>query len=416
MPEVWILNHYAIAPDSSGSTRHYDLARGLLLNGWIVKIVASAFEHQTGADRLAGKRIGFLSQIIDGVEFVWVRTLVYRGNGPKRVLNMFTYSVRALIFGLKQTRPDIIIGSSLHPFAALVAYVLSRWHGCKFYFEVRDLWPQTMIELGEISEKSLLVWLLRYIERFLYEKANKIVAVLPAIRDYVRQYGVTPEKIVFIPNGVNLELFDLNERAVPVDIFNKVKTLDSKFIAIYTGAHGLANELHTIIDAAAILNEKQNSVHFLLIGEGPLKPSLEERARKLALSNITFLPPVEKGCVPTILKMASVGLICLKPTSLYRYGISLNKSFDYMAAGLPVVMTGTGEGNPVELAGAGIVLPGRSPEALATTLSELAVNQEIINEMGKRGMEYVERNHSTQVLALKLHHLMSEDVALCRKK
>lgn len=408
---LWVLNHYAIAPGSPGGTRHYDLACQLVKKGWEVTIFASSFDHHTHSEKhlQAGER--FKEEIYNGVRFVWLKTTSYKGNSWRRVVNMFSYTLRVLIYGFKygkQQKPQVIIGSSLHPFAAWTGYILSRCFKCPFVFEVRDLWPQTLIDLGKASPFHPVVVLLRWLELFLYRRAVKTIVLLPGAHKYIQSRGIPAEKIFFLPNGVDLARYDKKDYVLPPALEEVVGNLKNKVLFVYAGSHGLANSLDTLLDAARILKENGvNHVHLLLIGDGPEKSRLMQRAGKEGLSNVTFADPVPKDSVPSLLNKAFGGIFCLVPSPLYNYGISLNKIFDYMAAGLPVIMTGQAFGNPISISGGGIVLPGGNAEALAKAMSDLANDTGKASDMGKKARSYVEKEHSMEVLGNRLNDLLT---------
>lgn len=401
---LWILNHYAAGPSAAMGTRHYDLGKELVRLGWQVTIFASSFEHSSGREMHLRPGETVKEETCEGVKFVWLRTPAYRGNGWRRIINMLTYVLRVLWNAWHRERPDVIIGSSVHPFAAWAAYVLARHHKARFFFEVRDLWPQTLIDLGKMAPSHPAVRLLAWLERFLYAKADKILVLLPKADEYITALGFPAEKIVYLPNGVDLRRYDEPLPKLPEEITRVVDDLQGKLIAVYTGSHGLANHLDVLLDTAQLLKERgSDAVHFLLVGDGPEKQRLMQSAESRSLTNVTFLPPLRKTYIPSLLRKCSVGVFCLTPSPLYRYGISLNKMFDYMAAGLPIVMTGSAAGNPVEDSGCGVVLNGDDVTGFADVLEEWAREPERARRLGKRGREYVREKHSMTALAAKLN-------------
>ena len=183
---IWIFNHYAITPDMPGGTRHYDLSRELLKEGYNVTIFASSFNYVTRREeRLKGGE-SFRLEWVKGIRYVWLKTFPYLKSDWRRVLNWLSYAVRVIFFSIKiKEKPDVIIGSSVHLFAPLAAYALSRLKRSKFIFEVRDLWPQTLIDIGSISKNHPLIIFFRFLERFLYRNADKIINLLPNAGDYI---------------------------------------------------------------------------------------------------------------------------------------------------------------------------------------------------------------------------------------
>ncbi|HBC93999.1 MAG TPA: glycosyltransferase WbuB, partial [Pelotomaculum sp.] len=195
MPKLWILNHYAVGPGESGGTRHFDLARELVKMGWDVSIFAASVNHIMRRETHLQSGEKTKQEVHDGVRFFWLRTPVYDGNGPRRIWNMLVYTMSVLRSAWRRERPEsspeIIIGSSVHLFAAFAAYILARRHRCRFIFEVRDLWPQAFIEVFKISEYNPAIWLLRRLEIFLYRKAEKIIVLLPRANEYIERFGIS---------------------------------------------------------------------------------------------------------------------------------------------------------------------------------------------------------------------------------
>jgi glycosyltransferase involved in cell wall biosynthesis len=408
---VWIFNHYAISPGSSGGTRHYDLARELVKQGHCVTIFASSFDHQTRKEKyILDSNNKWKEERFNGVDFVWIKTIPYKKNDWRRVMNMFSYSFRAYNIAKKRNDcPDIILGSLMHPFAPLVAYILSRQFGCSFYFEERDLWPQSLIDLGKVSERNPVVRLLSRMEMFFYKKSDRIIVLFDKAVEYVKQRGINKDKIVFIPNGVDLSRYDNDSKSLPDNFENIFHKLKGKFIAIYTGAHGLANNLDIILDVAHSL--KGSNIHFLLVGDGPEKERLMSRKEQERLDNVSFMPPIPKEYIPSLLKKVNVGLLPLQNSPVFKWGISPNKLYDYMASSLPVILLCNLENTPVEKARAGFVIKEKFKESLAEKLLRLANEEkDQLTKMGQNARTYVEQYHSWAFLSKKLIDVMEENM------
>jgi glycosyltransferase involved in cell wall biosynthesis len=292
-------------------------------------------------------------------------------------------------------RPDLVIGSSVHPLAGLAGLILARRFDVPFVFEVRDLWPQTLIEMGRIGRRSLLARLLRALERLLYRRAAKVVVLMPGARDYIQYSGVDPTKIVWISNGVDLETFDYR---IPPD--------REPLSVVYFGAHGDANGLDYVLQAIARANigRRPPALMFRFIGDGPRKGSLEALAGDLGLNDVVrFEPPVPKAQIPDIAAQADAFILNVRDLPLYRYGISMNKLFDYLAAGRPIIFAGPAEDNPVAAAGAGLCVPGDDVAGMAAAMESLAVMPyEARVSMGQRGRAYVAQHYSFEKLSARL--------------
>lgn len=409
---IRIFNHYAHPNTLPGGTRHHDLGRELVKRGHRVTIFASSFQHSLRQH--VGLRPGerWAMEDADGVRFVWLRTPPYSGNNLGRVWSMVVYMWRAWRLGRALPRrmpdvgrPDIVIGSSVHLLAVLAAYRVARRHRARFVMEVRDLWPQTLVDMGALSPQQPLTQALRWLEQFLYRRAERIVTLLPFAHEYIAGCGVAREKVVWIPNGV-----DLSSASFPTGPDEGREGSD--FVVMYLGAHGQANALDVLLEAARRLAASgEGAIRFVLIGSGPEKERLMAMARGWGLSNVEFRDPISKEFVPQTLAEADALAVVLQDLPLYRYGISLNKLFDYMAAAKPIVFAGAPANNPVKNAVCGLTVPPRDPQALADALVQLAqMSREEREAMGKRGRAYVEEHHDIRKLAEKLESVLSEVV------
>ena len=398
MKIAWLFNHYALPPDQPGGNRHYYLAKHLKEHGWKKYIIASDVNYLTSCKLDIGS-IDFAKRIIDGVSFVLVKVPICKGNEFLRILGMLIYSLKILLpqctKGLQ--KPSIIIGSSVHPFAALSAYLLSKRHKVPFIFEVRDLWPETLIVYKKIRRYGIIAIFLRYIEKFLYKNSRKIIVTLPNAHEYICKLGIPKDKIVFISNGVNLELFS----SIKPKLENQ-----KEFTVSYLGSHGRSNDLSLLIDAMKIIDTEKNSTKLIklhLVGDGPLKNSLIERAKKLNLSNISFHEPINKAELGSLVANTDCFVILVPHLpDLYKYGISMNKIFDYLACKRPIIIATDYLLNPVQESGAGLSIMPNNPEKLAESIVELSIMSHIERiQMGIKGFDHVRKHYCYNTLAAK---------------
>lgn len=399
MKNVWILNHYAQELGGAGGTRHFHLAEYLQTYGWRATVIAASVEHQSGKQRLSPGEMQRCDHF-KGVPFLWVRTPEYQGNGGGRMRNMlaYTWAVLQRRTTAALPRPDVVIGSSVHPFAAVAGAVLASRFKVPFIFEVRDLWPQTLVDMGRLRDDALMTRALRLLERWLYRRAVRTVVLLPLAWQYIVPLGIAKENVVWIPNGVDLSLFP---RATQPPEHG-----DGVFTLMYFGAHGQANGLDNVLRAMQHVQERADGRHIRLrlIGDGPLKPALLQQADALGLHNVTFEPPVPKSQIPALAAQADAFVIAvLSLPNLYRFGISMNKLFDYLAAERPILMASDAANSPVAEAQAGLTVHPDQPEALADAIVEIA-NTPLAQRqsMGRAGREYVEQNHGFDQLAQRL--------------
>jgi len=404
--KIWILNHYAVTPDMPSGTRHYDFAKELVKRGHKVTIFASSFHFSLRREIKLTKNEKYLIENIDGINFVWIKTFPYQKNDWRRVINMLSYMCRTYCLGKKITKinknieqPNIIIGSSVHLLAVLSAYWLTKYYKAKFLMEVRDLWPQTLVDMGNLKENNLIVKTLRILEKNLYKKAEKIITLLPLAKEYITALGIDEKKIIWIPNGVDLTKFKN---------ISKKEITDGKFKVMYFGAHGLANALNNVLDAAKIIQDTEyEKIKFIFIGDGSEKKNLIKYKNELQLKNTEFRDSLSKDEVYASLNEADASIFNLKKTEVFKYGISSNKLFDYMAAAKPIIFSVNAANNPVEEADCGISISPGNPQKMADAIIHLyQTSPEEREKMGQKGKEYVEKYHSIPVLVDKLEKII----------
>jgi len=396
LKNIWIINHHAVTPEMGGGTRHYDFAKELISRGHKVTIIASSFHYAKYREMKEYGDAEYLLENIDGVDFIWIKTPSYKGNGFARVKNMvwFTCKILNVLPKLNLQKPDTIIGSSVHLFAVHAAYILSKKYKTPFIMEVRDLWPETLIEMG-ISKRHPFILLLGFLERYLYKRADKIITLLPHAEKYIGKF-VEKEKIVWISNGTAIKYQE-----------TFVQKLDAqKFNILYAGAHGMANDLDILLNATELLKENTH-IHFTLIGDGVLKESLIQKTQTLGLKNITFLDSVAKAQVQDYLKSADLLYVGLKDLPLYKYGMSMNKVFEYLSAKKPVLFVSAIEDNLIKTADAGAVVTSYRAEEITDVIENFSrMPQEKRDLYGQNGFEYLQKNYTIEVLSDKLEKIL----------
>ncbi|MEG9296025.1 glycosyltransferase family 4 protein [Mangrovibacillus sp. Mu-81] len=409
--KIWIYNHYAVGPNSSGITRHFDLGKELVKLGHEVTIFAASFNHQKRVEEKqysTGEQ--FQVQSYEGVEFVWIKTPSYHKNDHKRVLNILAYSKRVNKIALSfKEKPDVVIGSLMHPLAALSAYRLAQKTEALFYFEERDLWPQSLIDLGKVSPNNPIVKVLSKLELFLYRKADKILVLFDKAPQYVKSRGVNENKVLYLPNGVDMNRYsEKGMGKLPLDLQTKLDELaENKFIVMYTGAHSLANNLDALLNIAKQVQTNTDKIQFVLVGDGPDKQKLIKRANNENVGNIHFMDAVQKELIPDILKYADVGIISMKNAEVYKWGISLNKMYDYMAAKLPIVMLSDLKDTIISKQDIGYV--SENENDIVSKLLWLYKNPEKAVQIGEKANVVVDQTHSWSTLAIKLNKELEKD-------
>ena len=392
--QVLVLNHFAVPLNQAGGTRHVELFNQLSGN-WEATIVA--------ADRnlLSAKRVHTTSG-----SYVAVPTTPYRGSGLSRVMNWVSYAVNATWYGVRRRRIDVVYASSPHLLTGLAGWLIARLRSARFVLEIRDLWPSILVDVGLMRRTSFLVRLLHRIERFLYEHADEIVVLARGSAWAIRETSTTAGPITFIPNGSDPMMFAAE--GVRDELRSRVGLTGTVFV--YAGAHGPANGLDYILEAAADVHDDHPDVMVLLVGDGVEKARIVAEAERRELTNVRFLDPIPKGEMADLLRACDVGLHVLADVPLFRYGVSPNKVFDYMAAGLPVATNCPGEvTDVVDEAGAGF---GVEPWDLSSAIRRMAaVTEEQRDIWGRSGRRFVERERSRAVLGRRLLEVLERSVS-----
>ncbi|QAV70545.1 glycosyltransferase WbuB [Salinibacterium sp. UTAS2018] len=404
---VWLINHYASDPKESASgSRHYSLAHRLHQLGWEPTIIGASVEHNSSKQRLQSDE-KFSDTSNGGVAFRWLRTRSYVGNGPARIINMVEFTLALLrrrsLEGLE--RPDVIIGSTVHPLAAWAASRLAKRLKVPFVFEIRDLWPQTLIDMGKLSQKGFIARAMRQLERHLSARAARIISPLPFAGEYLATIGVDPEKVVWISNGTNVDEFDPSPAS---------DRLSPEFTFLYFGSIGFANGLPAIMTgfARAIALRPDANMRLVFVGNGPEKAELLRLRSQLGLGDLMeFRQAVPKDEIPKVAAAADSLVLNLLDLKIYRYGISLNKLFDYMAAGRPIVMASNSRNNPVRDSGGGVCVAGNDADAIAGGLLRVLDSSSAEREdWSKKASDYVSEHYDYRVLGDRLDSLMREVV------
>ncbi len=397
---VLYIDHYAGAPAYGMEYRPYYLAREWVRAGHRVTVVGASQAHVRS--RQPACTGDFTREAIDGVDFVWCATPPYQGNGVGRVVNILAFLRR-----LRQWprwldgKPDVVIASSTYPADIGAARRIARRHGAKLVWEVHDLWPLSPMELGGMSRwHPFIVWMQRA-ENAACRDADVVVSILPKAQDHLRQHGMAAHKFVHVPNGIDPAEW-APEAEVPVPPAHAAAVAAARargdFVVAYTGAHGVANALGTLLDAAAQMREEP--VTWLLVGDGPEKAALKRRVADEGLARVQLLDPVPKRAIPRLLRQMDLLYIGLQREPLFRFGISPNKLMDYMMAGRPVLCAIEAGNDLVGDAGCGLSIAAEDPAAVAAGVHRLAaLGADERQAMGERGRAFVQSRHTYPVLA-----------------
>jgi len=399
---VWIINEYAGSSRHGMEFRHYYLSKELAKLGYQVTIISATYSHLFVKFPPATKWFNF--EIVDGIQYVWIKVPKYaHAHSFGRVCKWFGFTFSLFFLPQKKmSKPDVIMVSPMQTMPVLPSYYWAKRCKAKLIFEIKDIWPLTLTELGGYSKyHPFIVWL-KMFERFAIKKSDAMVSVLQNYNAYLKQEGFQP-RAYYIPNGVDAEEMHKAE-ALDETVARQIPS--DKFIVGYAGTIGLANGMDYFLEAANVLRDR-DEILFVMAGKGNEKEKFVQKAKEYGLRNVLFLPPVPKKQIFSLLQKFDVCVAFFLTKKLYDFGVSPNKIFDYMLAGKPVLFFVNSPGNPVEKSGCGWVIPEVSAEEVAQSVLKMSrLDKEERQKMGQRGKEYVLQNHTFQVLAARYHDVM----------
>lgn len=398
---ITIINQYIGSPYHGMEYRHYYLAKNLIKQGYKVTLISGSYSHLFSS--LPDIKESFTKEIIDGIDYIWVKVPTYKSSKSiGRIWNMLYFSWK-LNF-LKDIEPSHILVSSPSFFPVKIAKRLSKKFNTKFLFEVRDIWPLTLVELSNLSYFHPLIKFMSYYEKFAYKNASKIISLLPTAKEHFEKNGMSQEKFCYLPNGI--EDIKIESKPLPTKILKKIPK--DKFIIAYSGTIGIANNLDYLIDVAELLKDDDN-IHFIILGQGGEKIKLQKRVDGLKLKNFTFLESITKEQVGVFLNHVDVAFISLLPEKLFRFGVSPNKIFDYMYAKKPIIWAIEAGNNLIQDANCGISVPLDDINSLKESILKLRrLPSESLKDLGKNGYNFVTTKHSYKKLSEELIRIIEE--------
>ncbi len=399
---ILYIEHYAGSPEMGMEFRPYYLAREWVRMGHRVTILAGDYSHLRKKNPTVEK--DFQSESIDGIEYVWLKTGNYEGNGAKRALTMERFVRKLLTHAgriAEKWQPDVVIASSTYPLDTYPARKIAGIAKAKYIHEVHDMWPATLYEVGGMSKKHPFVVAMQIAENSAYRHCDKCVALLPYSKDYMVAHGLNPEKFVNIQNGVVEEEWR-DPQPLPEAHQAFFERHKDQFIVGYFGGHALSNALDWCLDVAKKCLEADPDILFVLVGDGVEKKRLMERAETEKISNVFFLPPVNKKSVPSLVQHFDCSYMTGMPSPLYRFGLCLNKMYDSMMAGIPVICAFDAPKTLVSLYACGYDCSPSAPDEVVNAIRKIkGISKEERQRMGQNGKNAI-LDHFTY------HHLAEE--------
>jgi len=405
---IWYLNHYANTPSIGIPGRPYALATNLQKWGHNVLIIRASYYHgiqPTPVDAY-DRQMKY-----DGIDYYHIPTRIYQGNGLGRLMNMLDYSrgVRKLAEKIDKKeliKPDVLIPSCVHPLTFPPALFLARKYKAKLIYEVRDIWPLSLVELlGVPSYHPLVLWF-GQIEKKAYHEADAVVSLVPNAFEHMGPLGLDKRKFNFIPNGIDRQEWMGCPATLPSGHEKTIRKIkeEGKLTVLYTGAHGPPNALDQILDLAKINGgDKPRPYHFVFIGDGIAKDILMRRVKDEGISFVSFLPKITKAQVISVLALADVCFVASQKKDIYKYGTSPNKLGDYFMSAKPVLnalySAGRINNDYVAQANAGISVESYNTREIENALQRFcAMTSDERRHMGENGRRYALQNLDWEVL------------------
>lgn len=341
--KIWMLDQYAVPPIYYPIERPHKLCKNLVKMGHDVSIFAASSVHNSDKNLIEDGAL-YKEDFYDDVKYRYIKTRQYKGNGKDRVINILQYTKRLKKVCDKYEKPDVIIANSFHPLTCYIGIKLAKRYGIKCVSYIADLWPLTLLELGKVTEKNIIYKALYALEKWIYTKSDAIVFTMEGGKQYIIDQGwhkenggpVDLSKVHHINNGVDIEEFDYNKEHYTFaddDLDD-----ENSFKVVYTGSIGRANNIDELVKVAEVVKRKDERIKFLIYGNGTEKDRLEKYCIDNSINNIVFKGRVEKKYVPYILSKSDLNIILISNKNLVKNGLSLNKSFEYLASGKPVIV------------------------------------------------------------------------------
>ena len=395
-----LIHQYFLEDNAGGGSRWNEMARFWVQEGHSVTVIAGDVHYmQAKVDQSVGKAFD-VSWNADGVLVIRCKGSKYYHKGfLGRFWSYFSFAFMAVYAGLRfaNSAYECIIVTSPPLLVGIPGLLLSKWKRIPLVLEIRDLWPESAIEMGVLKNK----WLIRLsygFEKYLYRKARLINVLTPAFREsLIGEKEIDPDKIVMIPNAADLRWSERALRSACTRTVRAKLGLEGKFVIVYVGAHGLANDLMQLVEAATLLRGAK--AHFLLIGDGMQKKMLIEEALSRGLANVSFLDPVSKEQVFEYILAADAGVAVLKKAAIFKTVYS-NKTFDYLACKKPVLMAIDGVSRDlIEQADAGIFAEPENPADLVRKIRIYMEDRGLLSKHGENGYRFVHKHFDREKLA-----------------
>lgn len=405
MLRILVIHQYYLDKNEGGGSRFNEMCRYWAEDGFDITVIAGTVHYSTGLkDSKYKGKWNVLEKDGDVKVIRCFVSGVYNKNFLGRALAYFSFLLSSIWAGLFHVgKVDLIVATSPPLTVGLTALLLSFLKRVPFLFEVRDLWPDSAIQSGILKNK-LLIKFSYWLENISYSKAKKIVVLTPAFEKYLLKKGVVAEKIAFIPNAADLDLFKPGDKDNWVQ---KQYNLNNKFVVLYTGAHGKANALTQLVETANLLKEYKDIV-FMLVGDGMEKPKLKELAKSYGLNNVIFVDTQPKDRIVDFINASDICTAVLKRLDVFKT-VYPNKIFDYMACGKPIIIGIDGVARElIEKVQCGMFADPENPERIKDAVLFFYNNRKLCKLYGNQGRKFVEEQMNRRIMAKKYEELLKD--------
>lgn len=400
--KILLLHQYFLEEDDPGGSRWNEMTKVWTSLGHEVTVIAGMMHYSGHQKRKEYQGKYFVKKNQGNVQVY--RTHVselYNSGFLGRLWGYFSFMISSIWAGIFKVKGnfDIVLVTSPPLFVGISGYVISKFKKAPMVFEIRDLWPESAIDTGVLTNK----WVIKLaykVEKFIYQKALLINVLTPAFYQTLKdKKNVLEDKLILIPNAADFSLSEEILQNFDREAFRKVHQLEDKFVVTYVGAHGVANHLEQILDAGKLLED--TNVLFLLIGQGMEKARLIQKAKEMQVKNVRFLDPVPKAEVFKYIIASEMGASVLKKVDTFKTVYS-NKTFDYFSCKKPVLMAIDGVSRElVELAKAGTYVEPENPLEYDRVIRNYMKNLDLLKVEGTNGYIFAKENFDRDVLAKK---------------
>ena len=405
---ILLINHYAGSPEMGMEFRPYYLAKEWIKDGYRVDIISADYSHL----RIKNPQVkaDFEEESIDGVHYHWIKAGKYDKNGVKRALSMFIFVFKLCFFAkkiAKRLKPNVVIASSTYPLDTYAGQKIKKYsEDCILIHEVHDMWPITPIEIGGMSPNNPFIQMLQFAEDSFCKNSDYVVSLLPNAKQYFVEHGMNPNKFYYISNGIVKDEW-LKPEELPRNIRDELMEIKKKHkkIICFFGSFTQSYALDYMVDAVSRFDS--SNVALVLVGDGNQKEELIKKTRNL--QNVYILNKISKRSIPSLLDCVDIIYIGALDNRMFRFGICMNKLFDSMMSGKPILYAVNAPNNYIEQYSCGISVQAESADALEIGIAQfLKMDDDKLNKLGQNGKNAVLDNYTMEKLAYKFEEVFEK--------